>query len=72
MTSGTTKNLYGVWGTGPNDVFAVGDSGTVLHYNGIAWNTMTSSVTTVLYGIWGSSFDNVFAIGASGKIIQYK
>jgi hypothetical protein len=32
MTSGTTNLLNGVWGNSSNDVFAVGYSGTILHY----------------------------------------
>jgi hypothetical protein len=32
MSSGTTKGLYGVWGSGGSDVFAVGSAGTILHY----------------------------------------
>ena len=32
MSSGTTEWLYGVWGSCGSDVFAVGDSGTILHY----------------------------------------
>ncbi|HTN86808.1 MAG TPA: hypothetical protein VL242_24085, partial [Sorangium sp.] len=30
----TSEWLRGVWGSGPQDVFAVGTSGTILHYNG--------------------------------------
>lgn len=32
QNSGTTQALYGVWGTDANNVWAVGDSGTILHY----------------------------------------
>ncbi len=34
MASGNTKYLGGVWGSGPSDVFAVGNHGTVIYYNG--------------------------------------
>jgi hypothetical protein len=73
MTSGTTKNLYGVWGSSSSDVFAVGLNGTILHYNGSNWSTMTSGTTEGLNGIWGSSANNVFAVGgtAEGVILHY-
>ena len=29
--SGTTEPLNGVWGSGPGDVYVVGDSGTIMH-----------------------------------------
>ncbi len=32
--SGVTEHLFRVWGTGPTDVFAVGDHGLVLHRAG--------------------------------------
>ena len=46
MTSGTINDLNAVWGTSGNDVFAVGDAGTILHYNGMAWSTITINTTT--------------------------
>jgi hypothetical protein len=33
MDSGTTENLYDVWGSSGFDVFAVGANGTILHYS---------------------------------------
>ena len=33
MDSGTTENLYNVWGSSGVDVFAVGANGTILHYS---------------------------------------
>jgi photosystem II stability/assembly factor-like uncharacterized protein len=71
MSSGTTTDLYGVWGSSPSNVFAVGDSGAMLHYDGSAWSAMSSGTTTDLYGIWGSSPSNVFAVGDSGAILHY-
>jgi hypothetical protein len=77
MTSGTTNNLNGVWGSSATDVFAVGASGTILHYNGTSWSAMTSGTTNILHGVWGSSGTDVFAVGdvddesGSGTILQY-
>ena len=34
QNSNTTNWLYGVWGNGEDDIYAVGDYGTVLHYDG--------------------------------------
>ena len=30
-SSGTMASLRGIWGTGPNDIYVVGEFGTVLH-----------------------------------------
>ena len=71
MQSGTTENLYSVWGSSCRNVFAVGYNGTILHYNGSTWSTMTSGTTMGLNGVWGSSANNVFAVGWSGTILHY-
>ncbi len=34
--------LLQVWGGSGSDVFAVGHSGTILHYNGTSWSAMSS------------------------------
>jgi hypothetical protein len=87
MTSGTSEYMRGIWGTSGIDIFAVGDGGTVLHYNGMNWNSMsdgsilspsttqTDSVNKVtaqnLWGVWGSSGNDVFVTGFSGTIAHY-
>ena len=71
QTSGTTWTLYGVWGTSSTDVFAVGENGTILHYDGVVWGPMNSGVPVTLFGVWGSSSMDVFAVGQNGTICHY-
>jgi hypothetical protein len=33
----TDEGFNGVWGTGPDDVFVAGSTGTLLHYDGVSW-----------------------------------
>ena len=54
MNSGTTYYLGGVWGSSGTDVFAVGGSGTILHYDGTNWSAMTSGTAEYLYGVCGA------------------
>jgi hypothetical protein len=80
MNTPTTNDLSGVWGSSAddvlavgNDIFAVGYTGTILHYNGNArneWSTMRPAVFD-LYGVWGSSDDNVFAVGEEGTALRF-
>ncbi len=60
-----------MWGNSSSDVFAVGDSGTILHYDGSSWSGMTSATTDYLEAVWGSSATNVFAVGHYGMILHY-
>ena len=62
-----------VWGSSGSDVFAVGDYGTIFHYNGSTWSSMASGTIVELNGVWGSSGSDVFAVGGwgSGNILHY-
>lgn len=71
----TYSDLSDVWGTSANDIFAVGSDGTIIHYDGNAWQTMESTRENVyssqLKGVWGSSSTNVYAVGSHGTILHY-
>jgi hypothetical protein len=54
-------NYYGVWGSGPNDIFVVGDNGRIVRYNGTAWSVMNSGTDRLFSSVWGSSSSNVLA-----------
>ncbi len=71
INSGTAKDLYGVWGPTNSDIFAVGSSGTIMHYDGSAWSSMNGGNTGDLYCVWGSRNNDVFAVGISGNIMHY-
>jgi hypothetical protein len=68
---GTTECLNGFWGSSPNDIFAVGFNGLMLHYKGSVWSPVTSNTTNNLNSIWGSSATDIFAVGNSGTILHY-
>ena len=63
--SETPQPLYGVWGSGPDDVFAVGTGGLILHSanDGQTWTAQASGTSAYLIGVWGSGPDDVFAVG---------
>jgi hypothetical protein len=71
MDSGTTETLYGVWCSDARSVFVVGNSGTILHYDGNEWRAMNSGTSVLLYGVWGTDSNNVFAVGNNGTILHY-
>ena len=71
QTSGTVRNLNGIWGSSASAVFATGDNGTILHYDGTTWESQTSGTINNLNGIWGSSPSDVFTVGDAGTIFHY-
>jgi len=62
-TSGTTNHLKDVYGFSASDIYAVGFSGTVLHYNGSTWKSMGPNTDTYFYGVWGTSSSDLWAVG---------
>ncbi len=72
MESGTTEELYGVWGSSTSDVFAVGAGGTILHYNGTDWSPMdTGGFDDYMISVTGSSSSDVYAMGSRGFLLHY-
>lgn len=78
--------LRGIWGSGPDDVVAVGtafcsdEAGSpvkaswILRGSGSRWTTALVANTEVEQGledVWGSSAENVFAVGSSGQIWRH-
>lgn len=63
VASGTANNLWDVWGSSATDVWAVGDFGTVLHYDGIRWQAALDSVSHFFRGVWGSGPRDIWAVG---------
>ena len=63
--------FFGIWGSGPGNVFAVGAAGIILRYNGNFWDFMPSPTPEFLKGIWGAAADDIFAVGDGGTILHF-
>jgi len=71
MISNTGNVLHGVWGSDDAHVFAVGDHGTALFFDGIGWMPLTTGTVQNLYAVSGSGPDQVFAVGEGGAILLW-
>ncbi len=69
----SVSTLEGIWGSGPNDVWAVGVNGTIRHLTDSAsrFAVVASPTTDALHGIWGSGPNDVWAVGDNGTILHY-
>jgi hypothetical protein len=63
MGTPTTARLSGLWGSAHDNIIAVGQQGTILHFDGTAWSVVPSPTTASLNAVWGASADNVFIVG---------
>lgn len=84
MSSPTTRQLARVAGSGPNDVWAVGDS-VVLHYDGTSWSNVTLNGIGNYYfsrspsglqslfqlGLWVRGPKEVYLGGDNGIIVRF-
>lgn len=59
---GTSRDLNAIWGFGPDDVYAAGES--ILHYDGQSWNECAAMGDTI-QDIWGLDSNHVIATGGS-------
>ncbi len=56
-------DLHAIWGSDPNHIFAVGEEGVILYYNGHSWQEIDASTEAYLYDVWGSGPNDVYAAG---------
>ncbi len=70
-SSATGVALRSLWGSSEKDIFAAGESGVVLHFDGKSWSPMDSGTQQLLNSVWGSSANDVFAVGGNGVIVHY-
>ncbi|MCB9570093.1 MAG: hypothetical protein H6710_23285 [Myxococcales bacterium] len=78
--TGTTSLLWGIWGSGADDVWTVGGDGVdddpvLLHWDGAAWSSATLPAidpeSHALFKIWGSAADDVTVVGDRGVALHY-
>lgn len=69
--SSTQNDLYGVFGSGPNDIYAVGVSGTLVHSTGNGvWQGQNSNTADTLFGGTAVAVDDLYVTGASWTILH--
>lgn len=70
VTPGRAQHFNAIWGTGPGDVWAVGEQGVAAHFNGQGWVSMNTGATTDLRAVWASGPRDVWAVGDDGTILH--
>jgi hypothetical protein len=66
---------FGVWGSGPDDVWAVGYSrigiyGSLLHWDGSAWSPVDTDTILPFWGVSGSGPHDVWVAADAGTVLQ--
>jgi hypothetical protein len=63
--------IHSLHGASPDDVWAVGDSGVMLHFDGESWTPFPSVTSYSLLAVWASAPDDVWAAGLDGALLHY-
>jgi hypothetical protein len=74
LDSRSSVTLRALWGSSADDVWAVGDIGTIRHVTSATateWQVVSSPTREYLNAIWGSARDDVWAVGDNGTILHY-
>jgi hypothetical protein len=72
-TSNTTIDLHAIYGNSTNDIWALGNSGTAVHYTGTSWSVSNPAAfgAFTLRGVAGGGSGPIYAIDSFGDIYSY-
>jgi len=63
--AGGTETFWWVHGTGPNDVWLVGEKGRITHWDGAAFVEAPRLTTATIWGVWPASATDAWAVGGT-------
>ncbi len=64
-------DLRAGWVAGDGQAVFVGDSGTIVHFDGQRWFTRPAPSAPFLTDVWGSAADDVYAVGYGGTVLHF-
>jgi len=64
----TSATLFGVWASSDDNAWAVGEGGTILHWDGKKWISATSGKPRDIFGMGGSANGSAFVVGDQGLV----
>jgi photosystem II stability/assembly factor-like uncharacterized protein len=67
----SAAELWAIWGPSPEELFATGQNGVALRWEGTRWTRMTTPTGFVLFGLWGTASNDVFAVGIRGTVLHF-
>lgn len=68
VLSPTQNNLRGIYGISNTNIWAVGDVGTVIHYDGVSWTTQPTTTAANYGGVWFFDATNGWAVASDGTL----
>ena len=63
--------LSGMWGSSASDIWAVGDFGTAMHYNGQTWSLINTNTSKHLNGVYAPAAGTAVVVGDAGLVTRW-
>jgi hypothetical protein len=63
--------LFALGGTSNTNVWAVGEGGTILRFDGTKWSNPESGTTVTLRSVFASQEDDAWAVGDGGVAVHF-
>lgn len=67
----TAASFSAVWGSAPDDVWACGSEGTIVHYDGKEMTLVPSNTDVRLLAVHGTAPDDVWFVGEMGTTLHW-
>jgi hypothetical protein len=64
-------DILGIWGAGPNDVWAVGEHGLVLHFDGTSWTAVDVGTDANLTDVRGLAADDIYVAMGTDQLLHF-
>ena len=65
------RGANSIGGTGPDDLFVVGNTGLIMHYNGVSWSSMDSGIKDSLDALYVAENGQWALAGSYDKLFRY-
>lgn len=59
-----------LWGSGHDDVWAVGSKGAMVHFDGQSWERVEGVTDKDLYAVWGAGRDDIY-VGGDKDLVHF-
>ena len=63
-------SLYSIWGTSMENLYFVGNKGTIAHYNGTSWEKIESGTDMNLLDIYGNYSSTIYISGGKASLLK--
>ncbi len=64
------KALLAIWGSDSQNIWAVGEGGTLLFKNGNLWTKAVQPSPSALHGVWGTNSQDIWVVGTQNTVLH--